>query len=643
MSALRTAAHEGHLHSVTIQRSLAATPDVVWAMLSDTNRWDRLVGMGPSSYAYEQVGGSGARSTARVGRTRYGPFRMAWLELGEWAEGRFLWGERRFVEALITRAGVRFELDGTPAGTKVTATAYAAGRGPVSFVICLYWRARFGAVLRRYFDVLQGFFRTLPPPDPSPPGEDFDPPSLRVARALVVHPPREVEGALQGPRGRRDDHAEFLFERYRSSPAAPTVAERIVEHLRTRPDEQLRDMRPFELATAWELDRRDVLRGFLHACRAGLVDLDWRVDCPSCRVAAQTLPSLAAIEATLHCDACEVRFDVDFAENVEAVFRVNAAVRDVRPDVYCVSSPWFRPHVLVQLQLAPGDDRALDFDRPPGELLLRARGAGGMRVSPVGGARAGAEGLDVCVTAAALEVVPCEGRALRARNATSEPVTLLIERGGWSAPIVRGSVILTMPEFFDLFAADAPASGVNLSVGSLTVLFTDLTGSTALYERLGDARAFALVEDHFRRLSTTIAAHGGTVVKTIGDAVMAGFASPADGLRAALDIVHRASEAGATEGPAALSVKVALHEGPCLVVGANDRIDFFGTTVNLAARLLGIARADHVVVLSSLLAQPGVARVLGDAGLAAERATVTLRGLTAEREIASIRVRRGAP
>ena len=65
-----------------------------------------------------------------------------------------------------------------------------------------------------------------------------------------------------------------------------------------------------------------------------------------------------------------------------------------------------------------------------------------------------------------------------------------------------------------------------IGVKDITILFTDLKGSTALYERIGDLKAFSLVHRHFDSLEQVINNHNGAIVKTIGDAVMATFLNP---------------------------------------------------------------------------------------------------------------------
>ncbi len=156
------------------------------------------------------------------------------------------------------------------------------------------------------------------------------------------------------------------------------------------------------------------------------------------------------------------------------------------------------------------------------------------------------------------------------------------------------------------------------------MLFSDLSGATSFYERLGDARAFALVEDHFRRVTRVIAAHDGAVVKTMGDAVMATFASPDRALAAAMQMVDDTRHALEAHE---MALKVGVHSGPCLIVRANDRLDFFGTTVNMASRLQAEARGNQIAFLADLLAHPGVRRVIESRGARLVHERVALRGI----------------
>jgi class 3 adenylate cyclase len=145
-----------------------------------------------------------------------------------------------------------------------------------------------------------------------------------------------------------------------------------------------------------------------------------------------------------------------------------------------------------------------------------------------------------------------------------------------------------------------------------------------MYERIGDARAFAIVSEHFRLLAEAASQHQGAIVKTMGDAIMASFSSPADAMRAAIQMVEKTHEA---HGDVGLTVKIGLHEGPCLAVRANDRLDFFGTTVNVAARLQAQANPSEIVVMKELLSHPDIAAVVDERAFPQRAFEAHLKGI----------------
>src|SRR6266487_2038611 len=105
---------------------------------------------------------------------------------------------------------------------------------------------------------------------------------------------------------------------------------------------------------------------------------------------------------------------------------------------------------------------------------------------------------------------------------------------GKRKPILTAKRMLSNQTFRDVFKADNLNVDQRLKITSLTFLFTDLKGSTALYERVGDLAAFDLVRAHFHALLEIISSEKGAVVKTIGDAVMATFIRPEHAIVAGL-------------------------------------------------------------------------------------------------------------
>jgi len=170
--------------------------------------------------------------------------------------------------------------------------------------------------------------------------------------------------------------------------------------------------------------------------------------------------------------------------------------------------------------------------------------------------------------------------------------------------------LLTNPTFRDISRTDTLDVDQRLKITSLTFLFTDLKGSTELYERVGDLVAYDMVREHFRVLHEVVASHAGAVVKTIGDAVMATFATPDQAVAAALEMrdamgnLHARAEHD-------LVLKIGVHEGPCLAVMVNDRLDYFGQTVNIAARVQGLAVSRSIFATKTVVNDKQAADLLG--------------------------------
>jgi class 3 adenylate cyclase len=292
-------------------------------------------------------------------------------------------------------------------------------------------------------------------------------------------------------------------------------------------------------------------------------------------------------------------------------------VQGDEPALFCIGGPEVTPHIVLQQILEPGETRAVRPSLVKGRYRVRARGMpGGQLVTAAPGGR---EELAVTISGSGWqddEVGVALTPQVTLRNATEKPQVVLMERLAWSDQATTGAEVIMLQRFRDLFSRDVLRPGQQTSVGNLTVVFTDLRGSTRMYREVGDAPAFGRVMAHFDILRAAIAQEDGTVVKTIGDAVMAAFARPEDGLAAAVEIqrqvaaFNRAHPLPGGGSEEAVVIKLGLHQGPCIVVTFNDRLDYFGSTVNLAARLQGQSRGGDIVLSPAVADDPAVTPLL---------------------------------
>jgi class 3 adenylate cyclase len=207
---------------------------------------------------------------------------------------------------------------------------------------------------------------------------------------------------------------------------------------------------------------------------------------------------------------------------------------------------------------------------------------------------------------------------------------------GKRRPFLTAKRLLTNQTFRDLYNTDTLDPDQRLKITSLTFLFTDLKGSTGLYERVGDLVAYDLVRHHFGVLHEIVASETGAVVKTIGDAVMATFPTPDRALAAALRMREAMTRINAERGNDDLLLKIGIHEGPCLAVRLNNSQDYFGQTVNIAARVQGLASSRAIFVTQPVVEDPNAAKILQSQSLRPSMRRTALRGIADETTVYEI-------
>ncbi|MET0624108.1 MAG: adenylate/guanylate cyclase domain-containing protein [Pyrinomonadaceae bacterium] len=588
---------------------LRADPRALWPLVSDTNRFNRDAGLPDVARRdVEPELGRGVRRRLRLSKFGVGV---------EWEEEPFEWVRpfrfgvvRRYRTGPVAEARVSAQLTereggGTHLVYDVTARARGAlGRAVIPVQVGRVSARKFAAVFRRYD-------------------------ALALAGAAENH----GGGAIASPLGASERALlNTLCRRLADGGEDADTLARLRETIERGDELTLSRMRPYALADSWGATRRDVLELFLKATRAGLLDLRWELLCPLCRGPQQSAGTLADVRAGQHCDSCMIDFEVEFDRSVEVVFRPNASVRAVEAREFCVGGPQVTPHVVVQQLVPAGQSRTVrplleegrhrfrTYALAEGEHFLVSRG-GADALS----LRAEADGLRV--EEPRVSVRP----AVTLVNDTTAEQLFVVERTAWGGQEATAAEVTALQLFRDLFATEALRPGDRINVGQMAILFTDLRDSTRLYREIGDAVAFGAVMNHFDVLREEIAAAGGSIVKTLGDAVMAVFPRPAPALRAIISAQRRL--ASPPEGARPLTLKAGLHSGACIAVTLNGRLDYFGSNVNIAARLEPLSNGMDCVITAEVRRDSEVGALLEDpaSGLAAEPAEARLKGFDDER------------
>jgi class 3 adenylate cyclase len=579
---------------------LASSPAALWPFAADTNRFNRDAGVPP----LDAGAASGDGGTRRLGFRRFG-IALEWEEKPfEWVRPHRFGVVRRYLRGPVAEMQAVAELQPDGEGTllRYTVTARprnALGRVAIPVQIGRLSRRRFEETFRRYDRLALG--------TPAP-----------LARRA---PPRLAPGAAARLVAARE---ELLARRFDGG-----LVGSLVELVETGDELAAARVRPYVLAAEWGAEPRAVLELCLHAVRAGLLELRWDLLCPLCRGAQERAPTLGAVDPNVHCDSCLIDFRVDFDRSVELTFRPNPAVREVEEREFCVGGPGVTPHIAVQQLLAPGEERVVRPSLEPGRYRLRARGgeAGTALTVAAGGpdegeVRVGDRGWDP------LELRLGEEPSLRLVNSSEREQVVALERTAWIDDAATAAEVTALQVFRDLFASEALRPGEPISVGTVAILFTDLRDSTRFYREVGDAPAFGAVMEHLDVLRRAVADEDGAVVKAMGDAIMAVFRRPVGALRAA---VRAQREVASPAASTPHWLKVGVHVGPAIAVNQEGRLDYFGSTVNLAARLVALSSGKDVVASAAVLADPEVADLLAGASVTADPLEATLKGFDDER------------
>ena len=445
--------------------------------------------------------------------------------------------------------------------------------------------------------------------------------------------------------------------------AEPKVVDAIQHLIDDGADHELNRVNIIDFSNRYGLDEEKVISAFLHSARLGLFDLSWNVLCPGCGGVLGAHSTLKALRSDeYHCALCACGYKASVDEQVEATFTVSPRVRRIAahdPDtlpiwdyyrqMFWSSGVDFNKEsfaavandvLLDTLELPPGERATMSLRIPSDFIIVFEPVTHAAQFIKVQG--------EPTTERQQLSILYDKERVpTQAKSMQPGPLRLSLENHagvrvlpsvfvagealhsliGKRKPFLTAKRMLSNQTFRDVFKADNLHIDQRLQITSLTFLFTDLKGSTALYERVGDLAAFDLVRAHFRALLEIIASERGAVVKTIGDAVMATFIRPEHAIVAGLRMRAAMDQLNEQRGTKDLIVKIGIHEGPCLAVTLNERQDYFGQTVNIASRVQGLSTAQEIHVTGPVLDVPAVAEILQKHSIRPIQKQAALRGI----------------
>jgi class 3 adenylate cyclase/carbon monoxide dehydrogenase subunit G len=570
----------------------AKPPEAIWPFVADTARLNEM--SGSPRYRVEERPDEQGR-VHRFATVPVGPLRMKWEEgYGEWQENRRLSQTRNFINGPFRRSHSSFELAPEGPGTRLTFTA------EVDCVGVLGWLTKASGKIGREGDKRLGAIEKL------------------VTEAAM---PDHILGAVGHdavkPTARR--RFDGLITDLDRDPASHGLAPRLADFLLHAPMLALSSIRPLAMARTWHATPEDTVELFLAAQHLGILSMGWDLLCPRCRGAKSRVEHLHDLPHGAHCSSCNINYDRDFTRNVELTFHPEPWLRPLAEGELCLLGQGSTPHVKFQ-----GEVAAHSKNLAPGAYRFRTIEAGDEADGGVG-----ADGLIPEITACGAEIrvaTPGHKDELVIHNDTDLPRIFAVEERNWARDALTGESVIAMPAFRRLCPEQLLRPGDDVEIGRVAIMFTDLQGSTKLYDRLGDATAYRLVRDHFAYLSERVQRHNGFIVKTVGDAVMAAFHDPADAVRAVLSMQDEVSNFNRGRSDAGIVLKIGLHQGSCIAVTVGGVLDYFGSVVNTAARLEHQCHGGEVIISSAVMADPEAREAVS--GRTVTEDSATLRGLS---------------
>ncbi len=435
---------------VTLRAITPATLAQTWATFADTDRFNRLAGL---DFRFEFDFSEPGRAKA-TGQFQHLGLQVAWRELPVVFEAphHFII-ERIYDNGPIYRAITELQLSTVPTGTLVEQKTQLFARPLLRTAVQLDAALTLKPKMNKAFQTL---LQALKVGGDTP---DLAPPPLT----------RQAEALLRAALPKLED---------------PEIGAHLGTFLRTAPLTEQGRLRPLHLAKRWRLPEQRVAAGLLRAARAGLLQVQWEVLCPSCKMPTANPEKLNLAMNSAHCPVCDVRYDANFADSVGLSLKPVVAIRSEFEVMRCMSSPARMPHLLSQCQVAARSEHDWTLDLLPGTYRVR----GWPQLEPlVLVVRSEASRREQSVQAGPLALSPptlrlASGRVtLHVRSKLEGPLTLVLERPTAEPATLTVGRLLEWPEVAQLLPTGALSDGVQLQpfLGWATALRVERGGKLA--------------------------------------------------------------------------------------------------------------------------------------------------------------------
>lgn len=582
---------------------LKSQPQEIWQYIADTHRLNQAVGTPVMDVTEVPLETGGSDLMAKG--SKYG-ITVSWDEYPfDWVQNRWYKATRNFKSGPLGHTSVYINLTPRHEGTWCQVEieiqpANIIGYPATIFQVGWQWRQAYDRVVKQI--------------DASIQNTHVRPFNLKITR---------LSGAAKA-------RLERLVAELIKLGHTPNMIDYLTTLLTTEADTNLTRIRPYALANQWNTLRRETLELCLSAAKIGLLNMNWDLMCPLCRGDKFTANTLDQIPKGVHCPTCNFDFTANFSRNIELTFKPHPQIRPIYDRIYCTGGPMLTPHILIHQKLSPGEERTVTINLEPGRYRLRTQRPEVINWLTVKPDETAGNQLHIISNGDELTLdkphLSSGEITITMTNETRINQRFYLEYGEWYTNAVTAAEVTTLQHFRDLFSDAVLHPGEEIGIQGMSILFSDLVGSTAMYNRIGDAPSYALVREQFSFLQRIVRRFDGGIVKTIGDAIMGAFVNPVRALSASLAIQAQINDFNKQYPETPIAIKLGLHHGPCIAVTLNGRLDYFGTTVNMAARLEGQSRGGDIVISEAIYKDPGVKALLSSKSVEINRFETHIKG-----------------
>jgi len=447
----------------------------------------------------------------------------------------------------------------------------------------------------------------------------------------------------------------------------PTHIESLKEAIETQEDLELLRINPIQFGKLHAIPKSESIDLFVHAVKVGILDFHYNLLCPFCGGIVHSHEALDNIQSEeFYCATCNLTAPTTLDDQVEVSFSPNSAIKKLNLNPYNSLEDYLsynfssnhvkaKPHIDLVLSLIkkfyviePDSQIELELEPPKTNSFqfcsIATNSSSFLHFTE--DIAEEKQTLEINLLSNSVEpkqVQLKQGKVLvTVKNLSKIKIGLVLITPNLEAILetvkvypptklefLIGKMLLNNQAFRELFRVQNLSESMKLNIKNLTIMFTDLKGSTEMYDRAGDILAYKLVQEHFDILTEVVKAHSGAIIKTMGDAIMATFSNPLDGLLASLDMLTKIEKMNQTWRPKGyeIGLKIGLHDGPALAVVNDEKLDYFGQSVNIAARVQALAQSGEIWITENIYSSSGVKEKLQAYSILHEQHSVQLKGV----------------